>query len=278
MSQDQFPSVNAMEYAGKNALLEALRTDRAAFSKLVTRSAEDWNAGTPCEGWQLRDLVGHLVDNTETYLERFHGARAGKTFSDPVGLMAMAQMEDTGARRFRDLPRDELLGRFQSGSDELFTIFEQLDEQQWGSELINHTYMGPLPAFFYPVFQLMDYSVHTWDAQRALGLDRPLSDLSADLLTPFMFILWQYTVDAQRAANRTVNCAVNVSGRNGGSWSVTVDNGEFSAQPVSGASAPATLSFTPSDFVLTSFQRIEGGEDAGNLEDARTFRGLFFKI
>ena len=64
-------------------------------------------------------------------------------------------------------------------------ILERLDEQQWGSELIHHVYMGPLPAFFYPVFQLMDYSVHTWDAQRALGIDQPLSDLSAENLKEF---------------------------------------------------------------------------------------------
>jgi uncharacterized protein (TIGR03083 family) len=278
MTQGQSRSLNAMEFAGKGALLEALRTDRAAFSQLVTASEEDWTKPTPCEGWHIRDLVGHLVDNSESYLERFDGARTGKTFPDPVGLFVMAEMEDAGARRFRDLPREELLRRLNSGADRLFAIFEELDEEEWGSHLVNHSYMGPLPAFFFPVFQLMDYSVHTWDAQRALGIDKPLTDLSADLLTPFMFILLQYTVDAQRAANRTVNCAIKISGPNGGSWNVSVDNGEFSAQPDPSPSAPATLSFTPNDFVLTCFQRTQAGEDTGDLEAARTFRGLFFKV
>jgi uncharacterized protein (TIGR03083 family) len=278
MTQDHSRSLNAMEFAGKDALLEALRTDRATFSQLVSGSEEDWTKPTPCEGWHIRDLVGHLVDNSESYLERFEGSRTGKTFADPVGLMVMAEMEDSGARRFRDVPRQELLRRLNSDADRLFGVFEQLNEQEWGSHLVNHVYMGPLPAFFFPVFQLMDYSVHTWDAQRALGLDQPLSDLSADLLTPFMFILLQYTVDAQRAANRTVSCAIKVSGPNGGSWSVTVNNGEFSAQPDPAPSAPATLSFTPSDFVLTCFQRAQAGEDTGDLDAARTFRSLFFKI
>ena len=124
----------------------------------------------------------------------------------------------------------------------------------------------------------MDYAVHTWDAQRALGIDQPLSDLSAEILTPFMFILLQYTVDAQRAANRAVTCGLKVSGQNGGSWKVTVDNGAFGYEPDDAGSAPARLSFNPSDFVLTCFQRIQGGVDSGDREVANTFRGLFFKI
>jgi len=267
-----------MDFTGKDALLEALHSDRAAFSQLVGRSEEEWTRETPCEGWQIRDLVGHMVHNSEDYLERFEGARAGKIFPDPVGLLVMAELEDKGARRFRDMPRDELLGRLSSRSDRLFGIFERLDENQWGSEVVNHAYMGPLPAFFYPVFQLMDYAVHTWDAQRALGIDKPLSDLSAAILTPFMFILLQYTVNAQRAANRTVTCGINVSGQYGGSWKVTVDNGAFSYAPGGSAAAPATLSFTPSEFVLSCFQRIRGGVASGDRAVADTFRDLFFKV
>jgi uncharacterized protein (TIGR03083 family) len=267
-----------MEFAGKDALLEALRADRAAFNELVGRSEADWTRATPCEAWQIRDLVGHMVDNSESYLERFEGARTGRTFADPVGLLVMAEMEDTGARRFREVPRNELLERLNSDADRLFEIFDGLDEQQWGSEMVHHIYMGPLPAFFYPVFQLMDYSVHTWDAQQALGIDQPLSELSASILTPFMLILLQYTVDAQRAANRTVTCGLKVSVQNGASWKATVDNGAFSSVPGDADAAPATLSFTPSDFVLTCFQRRQGGVASGDGEVVRTFRDLFFKI
>jgi uncharacterized protein (TIGR03083 family) len=267
-----------MEFAGKGALLEALRTDRSTFSAVVGRLEEDWNKQTPCEAWQLRDLVGHLVDNTETYLEAFDGARIGKVFPDPVGLLVMAEMEDAGARRFRDVPRDELLRRWNDGADRLFAIFEGLDEQEWNDHLVHHVYMGSLPAFFFPVFQLMDYSVHTWDAQQCLGQKQPLTELSADLLTPFMFILLQYTVDAQRAADKKLSCGIKVSGGNGGSWLVTVDHGEFSYQADPLTSAPATLSFNASDFVLTCFQRIQGGEDSGDRETANGFRSLFFKI
>ncbi len=271
-------SVNAMEFAGKEALLEALRADRATFYDLVGGSEAAWTAQTPCERWQVRDLVGHMIDNGEAYLERFGLARAGKPAPAPLGLVGMADKEDQGARRFREVPRAQLLERLRRGSDELFALFERLSESQWPGEMVPHTYMGPLPAFFYPVFQLMDYSVHTWDAQQALGIKRPLSNASAVILVPFMFILWQYTVDQQRAANLKLRCGIKVAGEHGGSWAVTVDHGVFSHQPQGVESCPATIEFDPSDFVLTAFQRIQGGQDSGDRQTAQTFRGLFFRI
>ena len=42
--------------------------------------------------------------------------------------------------------------------------------------------------------------------------------------------------------------------------------------------APAALSFTPSDFVLSCFQRIRGGVASGDRAVADTFRDLFFKV
>ena len=80
-------SLNAMEFAGKDALMEALRADRATFERLVV-SEHDWNTQTPCDKWEVRDLVGHMIDNTESYLERFEVARAGKIFPDPAGAAA----------------------------------------------------------------------------------------------------------------------------------------------------------------------------------------------
>src|SRR5690349_13339118 len=123
----------------------------------------------------------------------------------------------------------------------------------------------------------MDYSVHTWDAQQAVGEDKPLAGLSAQILTPFMFILLQYTVDAQQAGGKTVRCGLQVSGETGGEWTATVDNGVFSYQPGLGG-APATLSFEPSDFVLSCFQRRRGGTASGDPAAAEAFRDLFFKI
>jgi hypothetical protein len=60
-----------------------------------------------------------------------------------------------------------------------------------------------LPAFFYPVFQLMDYSVHGWDIRQGTGRAHGLAGDTADLLVPFMFILWQATTEGRPTAKRS---------------------------------------------------------------------------
>ena len=62
--------------------------------------------------------------------------------------------------------------------------------------MVPHFYMGPVPAFFYPAFQLMDYGIHTWDIREGTGRDHGLHSDVADLLVPFMFGIWAGTIRA----------------------------------------------------------------------------------
>ena len=75
----------------------------------------------------------------------------------------------------------------------MMEIFDGLSEEDWTGLIVSHFYMGPLPAFFYPAFQLMDYGVHSWDIRQGTGRAHGLSGDAADLLVPFMFVLWKYT-------------------------------------------------------------------------------------
>ena len=36
-----------------------------------------WDAPTACESWQVKDVIGHIVDTTEGYFQAFDTARAG---------------------------------------------------------------------------------------------------------------------------------------------------------------------------------------------------------
>ena len=122
-----------------------------------------WEGKTASGHWQTRDLCGHLIDVTEGYLDRFALARAGQGAPAPLGLPGMAQKLDEGATRFRSLSKDQAIARLQSSSDKLFEIFDALDEQSWSGEIVPHVFMGPLPAYFFAAFQLLDYSIHSWD-------------------------------------------------------------------------------------------------------------------
>ena len=215
---------------------------------------------------------------TEGYIERFALARAKEPFPEPLGLPGMARMLDEGAKRFRTSSRSQLIARLKESSDKVFKLFDALTPEQWTGELIPHKYMGPLPTMIYPAFQLIDYSVHTWDMRAGLGEVRPLSDDAANTLIPYMFIVLQVTVDEEAAKGFDATWGVRISGDAGGSWKVNLSNGKLTYEEASVAACPVVFNFDPNDWVLTAYQRFPGGAAIGDRQLAYKIRRLFFKI
>ncbi len=268
--------VNVMEYSGKQFLLDLDRKERAEFYKLLDEAA--WEGPTASGHWQVRDLCGHMIDVTEGYLERFAMARAGQEAPAALGLPIMAAKLDEGATRFRTLGKDEAITRLKTASDKMFEIFDALDDKQWSGEIVTHKFMGPLPACFFAGFQLIDYSVHSWDNKAGLGRDEPLSDDAAVTLIPFMLIVMQYTVDAERAKDLKARFGVEISGPGGGNWCISVDGTNVSYEEADTADCQAVFSFDPNDFVLSTYQRKRGGVARGDTALAERIRDLLFKI
>jgi uncharacterized protein (TIGR03083 family) len=265
-----------MDYSGKEFLLNLDRAERAEFYKLLDEAP--WEGPTASGHWQVRDVCGHLLDVTEGYLERFAMARAGQEAPAPLGLTIMASKLDEHAQAFRALSKEQAIARLKSSSDKLFEIFDALDEKQWSGEMVPHTYMGPLPACFFAAFQLIDYSIHSWDIKVGLGRDEPLSDDAAVTLIPFMLIVIQYTVDADRAAGMKCKFGINIEGPGGGQWAVDVDGTNVNIAEGSTEGCETIFDFDPNDFVLSTYQRRRGGRPSGDLELAEKVRDLLFKI
>ena len=66
---------NAMTYDAKDNILRVVRHEAEQFFALAGRP-DAWQAPTGCPEWQVRDVVGHLVDTTEAYFVAFDAARA----------------------------------------------------------------------------------------------------------------------------------------------------------------------------------------------------------
>jgi uncharacterized protein (TIGR03083 family) len=273
--------VNPADYADKNRVLDVVRGARASFYDLIDRADDaGWKTPTACTEWETRDVVGHMVDVTESYLERWALARAGKPFPDALGTQnVMPKRADEQAKSFRSTPQRELIARLKRSSDQLFTIFDGLTADQWTKEMVPHVYMGPVPAFIYPGFQLMDYSVHGWDIRCGNGQATPLPEDEAGVLTWFMiYVLQPATVDPETAKGLDATWGVRVSGDYGGSWRATVKDGKLSYEEGSVAGLPVVFNFDPSDFVLTAFQRVQGGAAIGDQALASRVRQLWYRI
>ena len=270
---------DATNPASKETLLRVVR-DEAERMFALAAVPENWEQGTPCGHWQVRDIVAHMVDVTEGYLAAFRIARAGGTAPDPHGLLVMAQKLDEHALAFRSVAQAELLQRLRDDFSRMMEVFEGLSAEDWTGLMVPHPFMGPVPAFFYPTFHLVDYGVHGWDVREGLGLPNGLSGDVADFLAPIMFILWQATTVPDRVGAEPIRAAVRVSGRNAGTWHVTVSESGYAYEPASGdgADLPVVFDFDPGSLVLTAYGRIHGGTAYGDPEVADRYRNLFHSI
>ena len=138
--------------------------------------------------------------------------------------------------------------------------------------------MGPLPAFFYPAFQLMDYGVHSWDFRQGTGRAHGLSGESRNSWSPSCSCCGS---TPSRSTERQKPCELGIritSGPNAGDTRVTVGPDGMDYQPGDASDLPAVLEFDPGSFVLTAFGRSNAGTIRGERTVADRYLNLFFRI
>ena len=54
-------AVNPMDYSGKDTVIDVVRTERAKFYDIVD-NPDNWNVQTRCSEWEVRDMVGHMIE------------------------------------------------------------------------------------------------------------------------------------------------------------------------------------------------------------------------
>lgn len=268
---------NAMTYDAKDNLLRIVR-DQAEGMFALAEAPGAWEAPTACPQWQVRDIIGHLIDVTESYFVGFDAARGGHAAPDALGVRVMQDLLDEGAKSQRSLGQAEAMDRVRTDFAKLMEICSGLGPDDWGGLTVVHKYMGPLPAFFYPTFQLMDYGVHSWDIRQGTGRAHGLHSDAADMLVPFMFILWQATANT---SPETQPCEIGIhvtSGHNAGTWRVKAGPEGIAYEPGDASDLPAVVEFDPGSFVLTAFGRSNSGTIRGDLATGERFLNSFFRI
>jgi uncharacterized protein (TIGR03083 family) len=264
---------DATRYDAKDNLLHVLSREAEALFELAEAS-DSWTAPTASPLWEVRDVVGHLIDVTESYFIEFDAAQSGAAPADPLGLTVMPERLDEGAKEHRILPRGDAMDRLRADFAKMIEICEALGPDQWAGLTVRHKYLGPLPAYFYPVFQLIDYAVHGWDIRQGTDRAHGLTGDAADLLAPFMFILWQATAQIP-ADTKAYAVGVRVLGDNAAGYLVSIgpDGLSYAQQDVSGL--PAVIEFDAGSLVLTAFGRVNAGTIRGDRALAEAFLNSF---
>ena len=268
---------NPMTYEGKDTILRVVREEAERMFALAEQPGA-WTAPTACESWQVKDVIGHLVDTTEGYFKAFEAARAGAEGVGAYGLAGMHARAGETAQAMAQVPQHELMERARADLDKMMGILEPLTAEEWGGLMVTHSFMGPVPAFIYAAGQLMDYGVHTWDIEQGTGSAHGISGEAADLLVPFMFIIWQSTIkpDADMSPF-TIGIRIN-GGQNAGAYRVSISDQGMAYEPGDVDDLPAVIDFDAGSLVLTAFGRVNAGTVRGDAALANRFLNLFFRI
>lgn len=269
-------SWNFMDAASRTNIDMVWRRESDAMLAMAA-DPEGWEAPTGAGHWQVRDVIGHLVDTTESYFQAFDAARGNGTVPDPLGLPDMAKYVDEGAQALRSVPQAELLERLRADRDRMLGIAEQLTDDEWAGLMVPHKYMGPLPAAFYPIFQVVDYSVHSWDIREGSQRNHGLAGDAADLLTPLCFILWQYTCSVTDVEPFTLGVRIT-SGPNAGDTRAEISESGMTFTHGRVDDLADVIEFDPASFVLTAYGRTNAGTFRGDRDVLDRFCNLFFRI
>jgi uncharacterized protein (TIGR03086 family) len=149
--------------------MEALDASAARYGALVARvRPEQWDDPTPCAGWDVRTLVGHLIVGRHVYCGILRGVPATELRS----IMAR-QAEAAGA--------DPLA----ASADAARSVHEAFSEPGAMERTVRHPSMGEMPASRLLVQLVSDIVLHSWDLAIAIGADPGLDDQLVELAYAF---------------------------------------------------------------------------------------------
>lgn len=265
------PSWDFLQPESKARVLDGLRAELGRVWSLLVEPAH-WTSPTACDGWETRDLAGHLLDAVRGYLEGFDAVTAGVPVAT-VPADRTAEAYDEAARAFRSTPREEVLDLLRADSDRLLARFESLSAEDWTGLVVTDRYAGPLPAAALATGILAGCAVHGWDLARGRGRSHPLDGEVAELLVPFVLVLWAFTADTS-AVDAPFELGVRVSGRTGGDHRVTVAPDGITAAAAETAGCPAVLEVDPGTLVLIAYDRVDAGTVHGDRAVVDRFRSV----
>ena len=136
-------ALGALGVAVKSSTVDQLRVALAQASDLVAGvSAEQWTAATPCEGWDVRALVSHLVAGNRLFAAALRGDQPAQVSVD-----------------------DDLVAVFNDSASELLAAFGGAGALQ----RVVDVPFGTVPGEVALHLRLTEILVHGWDLARATG-------------------------------------------------------------------------------------------------------------
>jgi uncharacterized protein (TIGR03084 family) len=207
---------------GMDDIVDALAAQQAELTGLLTPlDAEGWARPSPCEGWDVADVVLHLVQTNEMAVGSAED-RLDDVLAELLADAPPAADVDEGAAAMVEIDpgRGEgpaVLARWQAGADALTTRLRAGDPSRRVTWVA-----GTLSLRTLATTRLAETWIHTGDVAEALG--RALEP--TDRLEHIARLAWRTLPYAFQRAGRTLSgpVAFHLAGPDGQAWSFLPDD------------------------------------------------------
>lgn len=142
--------------------------------------SDQWDLDSPCEGWTVGDVIGHLGWAAEFFSDAISQGRSGIT-SAPEGLPEIGTMPPTElpdfiarmAKEYNQSAGSDLADAFASSVDRLGGIFSSMEDDDWSKECFGLRMLQPASA--YVAIRISEVVIHYWDIRYPSNPNAPLS-------------------------------------------------------------------------------------------------------
>lgn len=177
-------------------------TERGRLGSLLAGlDVMDWQLPSPCPGWTVLGLCGHLVGDDLSFLARHrdghHGTPAPSGATEGEFIAWLDGMQDEWVRAARRLSPAIVAGLLDWAGPQIASTLRGQDSRARTAS-VSWAATGPVPVWLDQIRELSEYWIHRQQLLQALG--RP-SDLRADLAGPVLDGLrWAYQFRLGQAA------------------------------------------------------------------------------
>ena len=161
--------------------VELIAAETGRLKKYVQGTGpKQWDLDSPCAGWTVGDVIGHLGWAAEFFADAISQGRSDVTTAPEglpeIGSMPPAEIPDFIARMAKEYNQSagsDLADAFASSVDRLSGIFSSMEDADWSKECWG--FRGLQPAEAYVNIRVSEVVIHYWDIRFPSNPDTPLS-------------------------------------------------------------------------------------------------------
>ena len=232
---------------------------------------------SPCEKWNIGEVIAHLIWFAETYggmMER--GLRGGLSptegFPAVPGTLsgpALHELYGQAAIERRRALGKNLLVAFNERYDWLLDMVKGIGPEDWDKPCYHSLRIRPVHSFLPTIIQ--ELAVHEWDIRTTLEPSSPLSKNSVPVLMekiPGQWRPWSVPFPAGSASPGPIRYRFDLTGAGAKKLDVVVEDHKARLEAAAEAPASVSLSCDTGTFVLLMYGRLtlDSAMTAGRLK------------